>query len=100
MEIKKLIEQQQLYNKKGKLTQREIKTVVDQWHNQREEDSLNQETLDRETRSMAKALEKYNVEQLGDIPIECEDGMIRILVCQMGGLASKEVGEVKIAERD
>jgi hypothetical protein len=46
---------------------------------------------------MEKALEKYNVAQLGDIPTEREDGAIRILVCKMGGLASKEVREIKIA---
>ena len=97
MEAKKLIERQQLYNKKGRLTEDEVKTLVEDWHKQREEDSISHETLDRETRSMEKALEKYNVEQLGDIPTEREDGAIRILVCQMGGLASKEVREIKIA---
>jgi hypothetical protein len=77
-EIKKLIDRQQLYNKKGRLTESEIKTLVDDWHDKREEDSINQETLDRETRSMEKALNNYNVEQLGDIPTEREDGAIRI----------------------
>ena len=46
---------------------------------------------------MERALNKYNVEQLGDMPTEQEDGAIRISVCQMGGLASKEVREIKIA---
>ena len=46
---------------------------------------------------MVKALNKFNVEQLGDMPTAREDGAIRILVCQMGGLASKEVREIKIA---
>jgi hypothetical protein len=31
------------------------------------------------------------------MPIEREDGAMRILVCQMGGLASPEVREIKIA---
>ena len=42
-------------------------------------------------------MEKYNFAQLGDIPTEREDGAIRILVCKMRGLASKEVREIKIA---
>jgi hypothetical protein len=37
------------------------------------------------------------MEQLGNIPTEQEDSVIRILVCQMGGLASKKVSEFKIA---
>ena len=47
--------------------------------------------------AMEKTLAQYNVEQLGDMPLEREDGTMRILVCQMGGLASKEVREFKIA---
>ena len=45
---------------------------------------------------MEKALNKFNVEQLGDMPTAREDGAIRILVCQMGGLASKEVTTEKL----
>jgi hypothetical protein len=98
IEIKKLIERQQLLNKKGKLTESEIKSLVDKWHNHQEEnDNIDQEEIEREKLSLQKAVEKYNVEQLGDIPTEREDGAIRILVCQMGGLASKEVREIKLA---
>ena len=97
MEIKKLKERQQLLNKKGKLTEGEIKSLVDKWHNQREEDNINQEERERETQSLKRAVQKYNVEQLGDIPTEREGGAIRFLVCQMGGLGSKEDREIKIA---
>ena len=48
-------------------------------------------------KAMEKTLAQFNVEQLGNIPIQQEDRMMRILVCQMGGMASKEVGEFKIA---
>jgi len=34
------------------------------------------------------------VDQLGEIPIEREDGTMRIMVCQMGGCAGKEVREI------
>ena len=40
---------------------------------------------------------KYNVEQLGDIPLEREDGTMRVLISQMGGCASMETQEIKIA---
>ena len=69
IEIKKLIERQQLLNKKGKLTECEIKSLVDKWYNQQEEnDNINQEEIEREKQSLQKAGDKYNVEQLGDIP--------------------------------
>jgi hypothetical protein len=40
---------------------------------------------------------KYNVARLGDIPLERDDGTMRVLVSQMGGSASKEIREIKIA---
>jgi beta-xylosidase len=86
-----------LLNKKGKPTDGEIESLVMDLHNHRLEEDLNQETVDREMRPMELTLAKYNVEQLGVTPIEREDGAMRILVCQMGGLASPEVREIKIA---
>jgi hypothetical protein len=46
---------------------------------------------------MEKKLEKYNVEQFGKLPIERKDGTMRVLVNQMGGCASIEMREIKIA---
>jgi hypothetical protein len=48
-----------------------------------------------EKRAMEKKLTKYNVELLGDIPMEREDGTMRVLVSQMGGCASMETCEIK-----
>jgi hypothetical protein len=50
-----------------------------------------------ETKAMENKLRRYNVEQLGEIPVDREDGTMRILVCQMGGCASREAREIKIA---
>ena len=46
---------------------------------------------------MEKKLTKYNMERLGDIPLEREDGTMRVLVSQMGGCASMETRKIKIA---
>jgi hypothetical protein len=46
--------------------------------------------------AMQKKIQCYNVEQLGSIPMEREDGTMRILVCQMGGCTSIEMREKKI----
>ncbi len=46
---------------------------------------------------MEAKLVKYNVEQLGEIPIKREDGTMQILVCQMGGCAGKEVRQIKMS---
>ncbi len=40
---------------------------------------------------------KYNVEQLGNIPLERDDGTMRVLVSQMGGCASMKKRDIKIA---
>ena len=67
-------------NKKVKLTEGEIKALVKDWHYQQVEVDLNQVTVEREIRAMESALSKYNVEQLGQMPTEREDGAMRILV--------------------
>jgi hypothetical protein len=53
-----------------------------------------------ETKSTEKKLRRYNVEQLGEMPLEQEDGTMRIVVCQMGGCASAEAREFKIASTE
>ncbi len=53
-------------------------------------------TRDREIAAMQKKIERYNVAQLGDTPREREDGIMQILVYQMGGCASMETREIKI----
>jgi hypothetical protein len=50
-----------------------------------------------EMKAMEKKLTKYNVEQLGDIPMEREDGTMRMLVSQMGGCTSMETRKIKIS---
>jgi hypothetical protein len=61
------------------------------------EGDLNQAVIDREMKAIEAKLAKYNVDQLGEIPLEREDGTIRITVCQMGGCAGKEVREIKMS---
>ena len=71
--------------------------IVKDCHNQRAEEDLNQTMVEMETKGMEKTLAQFNVGQLGNIPAQQEDGMMMLLVCQMGGMASKEVREFKIA---
>jgi hypothetical protein len=58
------------------------------------EGDLNKAVINREMRAIEAKLAKYNVEQLGEIQIKREDGTMRILVCQMGGCAGKEVRQM------
>jgi hypothetical protein len=83
--------------KKGKLTDAEIKGLVKEWYNRRMEGNLNKVVINWEMWAMEAKLAKYNVEQLGEIPIMREDGTMQILVCQMGGCAGKEVQQVKMS---
>jgi hypothetical protein len=97
MDIKKMLDRQQALNNKGAFTDGEIKSLVKDWHDRRSERELNQESVEMEMKAMEKKLMKYNVKQLGDIPLEREDGTMRVLVSQMGGCASMETQEIKIA---
>ena len=92
-----MIDRQQALNKKGTLIDREIKSLVKEWHDNRPEDKLKALTVAMEMKVMAKKLNKYNVEQLGELLIKRKDGTMRVLVNQMGGCASMETREIKIA---
>ena len=45
IDVKQLLERHQLNNKKGKLTDGDIKLLVKDWHDQRAEEDLNQTTV-------------------------------------------------------
>ncbi len=92
-----MLDRQQALNNKGVLTDGDIKSLVRDWHDKRLEKELNQESVEMEKRAMEKKLMKYNMERLGDIPLEKEDGTMRVLVSQMGGCASMETCKIKIA---
>jgi hypothetical protein len=97
MDIKKMLDRRQVLNKKGTLTDGEIKSLVTEWHDRKTEEELNHISVEMEMKAMEKKLTKSNVEQLGGMPTEKEDGTIRVLVGQMGGWASMETREIKIA---
>ncbi len=58
---------------------------------------MNHGTVEMEMKAMEKKLSKYNVERLGELPTEREDGTMRVLICQMGECASMETREIKMA---
>ncbi len=97
MDIKLLLDRQILKNKRGSLSEKVIQTLVKDWHNRRSEGDLRQETIEMEIKAMEKKLRRYNVEQLGEMPSDQENGTMQILVCQIGGCASKKARELKIA---
>ncbi len=85
--------------KKGKLTDAEIKDLIKEWYDRRMEGDLNKAVINWEMRAMEAKLAKYNVEQLDEMPIRRKDGTMWILACQMGGCAGKEVRQIKISTR-
>jgi hypothetical protein len=62
MDIKNLLDRQQALNKKGTLTDGEIKLQVKEWHDKRAEGDLSTLTVAMEMRAMENKLAKYNVE--------------------------------------
>ncbi len=92
-----MLDRWQALNKKGTLTNGEIKSLVKDWHDRRSEEELNHVFAKKEMKAMEKETIKYNVEWLGNIPLDMEDGTMRVLVSQMGSCASLEMPEIKIA---
>jgi hypothetical protein len=97
LEIKQIMDRRSTQQKQWKLTDAEIKGLIKDWHDRRMEGDLNQAVIDREMKAIEAKLAKYNVDQLGEIPLEREDGTMRIMVCQMGGCTGKEVREIKMS---
>ncbi len=59
--------------------------LVKDWHDRPSEGDLRLETIEMETKLMKKNLWKYNVEQLGEMPLEWEGGTMRIYWCAEWG---------------
>ncbi len=68
--------------------------MVKEWHDRRTEAELDQATVNMELKAMAKKLQRYNMERLGEIPTERENGTMRVLVSQLGGCALVETREI------
>ncbi len=79
------------------MTDGQITSLVKEWHDKRAEEDLSALTVAMEMKAMEDELAKYNVEQLREMLIKREDGTMRVLVSQMGGCASMETREIKIA---
>jgi hypothetical protein len=56
MDIKQMLDRQIVQNKKGTLMEREIRSLVKEWHDQRTEDKLNSATVEMELKAMKKKL--------------------------------------------
>jgi hypothetical protein len=97
MEIKQPLDRKVIKNKRGTLTNRDIKLLVQEIQDHWREGKLQQSTVEMEIRAIQRKIQRYDVEQLGEIPMEREDRTMRILICQMGGCASVETREIKIA---
>ncbi len=97
MENKQLLDMKVIENERGTLTNGEIKLLVQEIYNRRQESKLEHSTAEKEMEAMKKKILHYYVKQLGDIPTEREDSPMRILVCQMGGFASIKTREIEIA---
>jgi hypothetical protein len=97
MDIKQILYWKVIENKWVTLTNGEIHLLVQEIHNHQRESELDLSTVEREMEAIQKKMERYNAAQLGDIPMEQEDGTMHILVCQMGVCPSVETMEIKIA---
>jgi hypothetical protein len=97
VDIKQLLDRKAIENKRGTLTNGEIKLLVKEIHKRQIEGELQQGIAEMEMRAMKKKILGYNIEQLGEVPTEREDRTMRIIVCQMGGCTSPETREIKRA---
>ena len=56
-DIRSIMEKKQAMQKKGTLTDQEIKKIVDKWKDDREEDELDPKVVEREVKRLEKKFE-------------------------------------------
>ncbi len=61
MDIEQILDRKAAYNKRGTLTMGEIKLLVQEIHDRREEGKWDLGTRDREMAAMQKKIKRYNV---------------------------------------
>ena len=82
--------------KKGILTDQEIRKIVDKWKDEREEEELDPKIIEKEVERLKKKFQQYNVPWVGHIPEGREDGNCRIMYCQLNSCSGKEIRELKV----
>ena len=82
--------------KRKTLTENEVKAVVDQWTDERSEEELNQEVVQKEIRKLETKLKKYNVPHVGGMEEDKEEGRCRILYNQMNNASTNFVRDIKM----
>jgi hypothetical protein len=65
LDIKQLLDRCMTQNKRGTLTSGEIKLLVQEIHDHRQEDKLQQHTVEMEMSAIQQKIQRYNVEQWG-----------------------------------
>ena len=95
-DIRGLMDKRLAMQKKGLLTDREIKKIVDKWRDDREEDELGQKIIEQEVTRLEKKFQQYNVPWVGHMPESREDGNCRIMHCQLNSCSGKEIRELKV----
>jgi hypothetical protein len=68
------LERRSVQLEKGLLTDAEVRKLITEWQDDREESELDQATIDREIKIMEEKLTKYNVPLLVDMPTRRDDG--------------------------
>ncbi len=73
-----LMEKKLAMQKKGLLSDQEIRRIVDKWKDKREEDNLDPGVVEREVKILEKKFKQHNVPWIGHITEERDDRNFRI----------------------
>ena len=73
-DIRGYMNQKLNHGRRKTLTENKVKSVVDQWTDDRSEEELNQEVVQKEIRKLETKLKKYNVPHVGGMEEDKEEG--------------------------
>ena len=90
------MDRQLVQQKKGLLTDHEIKKIVKHWEDNSIEEDLDPQVIQKKIKKLERKFMKFNVSLLGSLPEEKEDGTCRVVYCQFNNYSSREVCQVKI----
>ena len=95
-DMKSIIERRLAYQKRGFLSEEEIRNSVTEFRNLRSETELDPVVVRDEIERFNRRMKQYSNDPVGNMSEDKEVGRVRFLFCQTNNMSTKQVREVKI----
>ena len=96
LDMKCIIERKLAHQKKGFLSEQEVRESVNEFQDLRSEEELDATIVKDEIERFNRRMVQYNNDPVGNMSSEKEEGRLRFLFCQTNNMSSTPVRQLKI----